>query len=168
MKRFLCVTALFMMTSVLAACGGGSTQIHAPQNYCEIEFLSDNFSDEEVISAQVSIGLGQTNNENYYYKLLVYNALDYNKQENWIVLKELGEYSDIYAYSQDKESIQYNYSEQLEIPKNIFHGESGKLVFILKGAILTDGQESGSVSQKNEFVYSHGSELNIITIVKAM
>ena len=168
MKRFLCVTVLFLMTLVFVAYGDGSTQVNAPQNYCEIEFIADNFSDEDAIYARVSIGLGQGNNENYRYRLLVSNAIDYNTQENWIVLKELGEYSDVYAYSKEGDSIKYNYSEQLEIPQNIFQGESGKIFFTLEGVILTEGQESGGISQRSEFMYSHEPELDIITIMEAI
>ena len=112
----------------------------------EIEFESEEMPSDEVL-ATIWIGLSDDPTP-YEYKLYVYNRKDILEEENWILLKDLGPYSEMYQFSEENGETIYRFSERLQIPEGVFSGNSGMIYFRL------DGRSDGSgISQTIKYDY---------------
>ena len=112
----------------------------------EIEFESEEMPSDEVL-ATIWIGLSDDPTP-YEYKLYVYNRKDILEEENWILLKDLGPYSEMYQFSEENGETIYCFSERLQIPEEVFSGNSGMIYFRL------DGRSDGSgISQTIKYDY---------------
>ena len=115
----------------------------------EIEFEGEEMPSDEVL-ATIWIGLSDDPTP-YEYKLYVYNRKDILEEENWILLKDLGPYSEMYQFSEENGETIYRFSERLQIPEEVFSGNSGKIRFRLSG---TDSDRPTSeISQTIKYDY---------------
>ncbi len=150
--QVLSIMFLFLIVFQLVACNNGDVFYYPPENYFKIEFDAYENVDVNKVSALVSIGL-EEDSEQYEYKLFAYNKKDSNSIENWFILKDVGQYSSVYNYTINKKDVKYSYSESINIPSQIFYGDSGIVCFSLVGEVYINGESSFGTKQTIEYSF---------------